>query len=85
MPRTYHIEAYNHNDAQILGNLDGQTAFDAKLPKRVKHVKELIAGYPARPRYSRVKFWRVMNGHREVMRIENPNFFETTLERLHKQ
>lgn len=37
----YYVEAYDLNDRQILGNLDGQTVLRVRNYKRTKHYKNL--------------------------------------------
>ena len=37
----YYVEAYDSNDRQILGNLDGQTVLRVRNYKRTKHYKNL--------------------------------------------
>ena len=37
----YYVEAYDSNDRQVLGNLDGQTVLRVRNYKRTKHYKNL--------------------------------------------
>jgi hypothetical protein len=37
----YYVEAYDSNDRQILGNLDGQTVLRVRNYKRTKHYRNL--------------------------------------------
>lgn len=37
----YYVEAYDLNDRQILGNLDGQTVLRVRNYKRTKHYRNL--------------------------------------------
>ena len=37
----YYVEAYDSNDHQVLGNLDGQAVLRVRNYKRTKHYKNL--------------------------------------------
>ena len=37
----YYVEAYDSNDRQVLGNLDGQTVLRVRNYKRTKHYNNL--------------------------------------------
>lgn len=72
----YYVKAYNGQDRQILGNLDGQGVICARYIQRTAHYKMLISG-TNRPRWAQIKFWKIVDERdNEVNRIDNPCFGE---------
>jgi hypothetical protein len=67
----HYIEAYDFEDKQILGNLDGQGVWTGSQFRRSSYYKNLRD--PNRPlRFERVKYWRVVSEHgREICTILN--------------
>jgi hypothetical protein len=56
----YYVEAYDANNYQILGNLDGQAVLRVRNYKRTKHYKNLRT-----LRTHRVTYYKIVteNGH----------------------
>lgn len=72
----FYIEAYDTDGDRLLGSLNGQAACEGKgsSPRRLRQVKHLYLPFPARPRYPRVKFWRVVSQDGTVhLTIPNPH------------
>lgn len=66
MPKVY-VEAYDENDRQILGNLDGQTVIRAKDYRRTQHYKALVNGtISAR---DQVFSWRIVDEKGQVLEV----------------
>lgn len=64
----YYIEAFGHDNRQLLGNLDGQHALgDCLRPAQTTAWKHLFS--PSRPAYSRVKLWKLVNERGSVQQI----------------
>ena len=61
----FYIEAYDINNSQILGNLDGQAAFSAVNPTKTKHWKKLYVR--DRIKYNRVHRWHLVNAKNELL------------------
>ncbi len=55
----YYVEAYDKDNREILGNLDGQGVIRAKLYRRTLHYKSLAT---RRTLGNRVKFYRIVDG-----------------------
>lgn len=57
------VEAYDVNDKQILGTLDGQTVIRARCYKRTKAYKALVAGRyeDGRQVSNRAAYWKVVS------------------------
>jgi hypothetical protein len=66
MARTY-VEAYRSEDDQVLGNLDGQTAYSGSHFHRTLHYKALLSGNN-RPKWQRIAFWRVVDERGHVLK-----------------
>lgn len=73
----YYIEAFDKDDAQILGNLDGQAALRARAPQRCHAWMHL--GTYKRPLFRKVRRWQLVTetGH-VCARKRNPFFQEST-------
>lgn len=56
---THYVEAYDENNEQILGNLDGQTVLRAKNYRRTAHYKALVSGTLKASK--RVAYWRIVD------------------------
>ena len=63
----YYIEAFDIDDRQILGNLDGQAALgDVRRPEQCKRWQQLVRGeVQASPR---VATWRLVDEHGFIVR-----------------
>lgn len=57
----YYIEAYGHDNKQILGNLDGQDELNVQVPRQTSRFKALKYSNPKRPKYERVKYWLLVD------------------------
>jgi len=69
----YYVEAYDKNDRQILGNLDGQAALNVKNYRRTK-------------RYRHLPYLQTLNGRVKYYRIvdEQGRELETVMSDTHR-
>jgi len=72
-----YIEAYWPDDSPMLGNGDGQGVIHAAQYKRTNHYKQLRgAGLPGWPKWSRVKFWRIVTESGKILETINNSYFK---------
>lgn len=64
----YYVEAYDANDNQLLGNLDGQGVIVAKDFRRTKHYKSLST---FKTLNNRVAYYLITSGNTTFDRVEN--------------
>jgi len=68
----YYIEAFDKNDTQILGNLDGQGIIHANDFRRTKHYKALSTRMTLN---NRVKYYNIVDRNdRIIERVNNATF-----------
>lgn len=63
----YYVEAFDEDDRQILGNLDGQTVIHAKDYRRTQHYKALVNNTIRASQ--RVALWRIVNEQGHVVEV----------------
>jgi hypothetical protein len=64
----YYVEAYDSNDRQVLGNLDGQTVLRVRNYKRTKHYNWLRENKGRNPR---VSYYRIVTNNGCVIETLN--------------
>lgn len=63
----FYVEAYDENDQQILGNLDGQTVLRAKNYQRTAHYKALVNDTIRVS--NRVTHWRIVTESGKTLEV----------------
>jgi hypothetical protein len=72
-----YVEAYSESLNPILGNMDGQCVYNYRNFRRSNHYKSLVSGND-RPKYIRVKMWRIVTTRGDILaEIFNPHFTAT--------
>ncbi len=71
----FYIEAYYPDGTQILGNLDGQTVIHASDYRRTNHYKNLKGKLSAGIKFTRAKFFRVVDARNHIIeQFDNINY-----------
>lgn len=72
----WYVEAYRKDGSQILGNLDGQTAYRGKDYFRTDHYKFIRDGCRNK-RFARVHHFQVIHNGKCKKIITNPHYDDT--------